>query len=309
VVSGNYTQGVTVTSLAADWLRLAAQTTWKRGINRSGTAAILTEFTDWRTSGSIGNWSSITQEGTYTDGGTPLFSKAAIAGNFLFVAGDTDSGGDGLYAFDISSTSSPSRIASTFNLGSTGYAVAVRGKRLYVLTGDSGAELKAYDITTPGTLSAASLVTSYDVPGSVLGRAMVLNGTKLLVGAAYSGVAGENEFYEFDISNSGSIVLSRGMDDTSAVNAIAVTGTAAYLASSHDTGELRVVNMAGTGALRFATGSGYNLSDRTADGLSIVVTGTSALLGTQANAGIQEMVLFDTENAGVPVPPPVPWDH
>ncbi len=308
--TGNYRMKVSVSSLASGWMQLTGQATWKRGINRAGTAALLTELTDWRGAGSIGNWGSITLEGSYTSG-TPLYTAAAVAGNTLFLTGDTSSGGNGLYVLDISNTASPSRIASSFSLGATGYAVAARGKRLYVLTSDAAAELKVYNITTPSLLSVSSLVASYDLPGSGRGRALAFggNGATLLIGSTYSAVSGEHELTALDISNSGSVVLYGGMDDTGTVNAIAVTGTAAYLASGLDTGELRVADIDNPAAIVLASGNGYNLSDRTADGLSIAVTGTSALIGTQATGGIQEMVLFDTEGAGVPVPPPGPWYH
>lgn len=308
-MAGIYARDVTVSSLGSGWLGISARAAWAKGAGRAGTAALVTELTDWRTPGSIGNWASITQEGSYAPGGSPLFSKAAVAGTTLFVAGDSASGGAGLYALDISNAASPSRIAAGFSLGSAGYDLAVRGKRLYVLTGDSAAELKAYDIAVPANLSSSSLVATYDLPGASLGRSLAIDGTRLYVGAAASGASGEYEFYEFSVANSGAIVLGRAMDDQGGVNGIAVTGTSAYLASTYDTGELRVVNISGTGALSLAAGNGYNLSDRTADGLGIAVTGTSALIGTQANAGIQEMVLFDTEGAAVPVPPPGPWYH
>lgn len=307
---GNYRMAVSVSSLGTGWMQLAGQATWKRGYNRAGTAALLTELTNWRAAGSIGNWGSITLEGSYTSG-TPMYTSATIAGSTLYLAGETTSGGNGLYLLDISNTASPSRIASSFSLGSSAYAVAVRGKRLYVLTDDASAELKVYDITTPALLSAASLVTSYDLPGSGRGRSLAFgtDGATLLVGSTYSAVAGEYELTALNISNSGSVALYGGMDDTGSVNAIAVTGTAAYLASGLDSGELRVADIDTPAALVLASGNGYNLSDRTADGLSIAVTGTSAIIGTQATGGIQEMVLFDTEDAGVPVPPPGPWYH
>lgn len=308
-VAGNYTMKVAVSSLGTGWLQLTGQASWKRGYNRAGSAALVTELTDWRTAGSIGNWGSITLESSYAGAGTPLFTSGVVAGNTLFVAGDASSGGNGLYLLDISNTASPARLASSFNLGYTAYALAVRGKRLYVLTSDPSAEIKAYDITTPSSFSSSSLVTTYNLPGSARGRAMVLDGTTLLVGSTYSAVSGEQELNAFNVTNSGSVVLYGGLDDTGGVNGIAVTGTAAYLATTLDTGELRVADIENPASPVLAAGNGYNLSDRTSDGLSVAVTGTSALIGTQANSGIQEMVLFDTENAGVPVPPPGPWYH
>jgi hypothetical protein len=177
---------------------------------------------------------------------------------------------------------------------------------LYVLTSDSAAELKVYDITTPASLGAGNLVTSYDLPGAALGRALAVWRNELLIGAAYSAADGENELYAFDMGEGGTLTRVSAVNDDDSIQMIAVTGTSAYLASSLDTGELRIASISGTGGLTLL--GGYNLSDRTLNGLSVAATGTSALLGTQ-KGGTQEMVLFDVGPGGIPVPPPGPWYH
>ena len=303
-----YHTNVVITSLASDWKQVVATTKWKNGYNRSGSIILTTELTDWRSTGHIGDWSSVTPESNTAPGGNPLFNNLAVSGNYAFITSDTSGGGAGLYVYDISDTAAPVRVAGSFTLGASGYGVAVRGGTLYVITGDSSQEIRAYSITSPTTLSSANLRISYNLPGSALGKSLGLNGRYLYVGAAASAVAGEKELYSFDVINSGAIVLKSSVDDdSSTVNAVSLTGTSAYLASSMDTSELRVFSVSITGAIILA--GGYNLSDRTLDGLMIATVGTSALLGTQKGSSIQEAVLFDLENGGVPDPPPGPWYH
>lgn len=297
-VSGAYVVSVAISSIASDWLAFTGTTTWKHGYHRAGTVRLAGEMTDWRGTVSVGNWVSPTLEGSLAPGGTPQFNKVVTAGNVAYVTSEDTTG---LYMIDISSTVSPARLNSGFSLGIGATGIAVRGKRLYVLTKDPSAELKVYNISTA---SSPVYMTSYDVPGSALGTAVTIGWNSLYITSAYSAVAGEYELYALNISNSGSVVLQMGVDDTESMNAIAVTGTSALIASAHDWGELRTAIATSTGGL--ALYSGYNLPDRTLNGTAVAVSGTSALLGTQ-KGGIQEVVLFDISTSGYYSPGP--WYH
>jgi hypothetical protein len=130
----------------------------------------------------------------------------------------------------------------------------------------------------------------------------------LYAGTIASTGIGDDEFYAYRIASNGTLTLLDTInDDTSGIQMIAVSGTAAYLASSMDTSELRVVDVeSGSNILSLG---GYNLTDRTLDGMSVAVSGTSALIGTMRGTSIDELVLFDLESGGVPSPPPGPWYH
>lgn len=305
-VTGGYTTTLVVTRLASDWARLTARTVWKHGYNRSGSVLLTSELTDWRSTRSIGNWNTAPDlEGSYTDAANPVFNDVALySGSTVFVSAGSV---DGLFAFNTAVLTSPSRISSSFSLGYAAYDVAVAGNYLYVATADPDAEIKIYAIPHPVTLAAGNLAGSINVPGSARVRALAVRGSMLYAGAVESADAGEDEFYVYRIGANGLLTQLDSLDDNGSVQRIAVSGTAAYLASTQDASELRVVDVeSGSNVLLLG---GYNLSDRTLDALSVAVSGTSALLGTQKGSGIQELVLFDVAGHPLPVPPPGPWYH
>ena len=304
--SGGYVISETITQLASDWVRISAQTKWKHGYNRSGSVLLTTELTDWRTAKYAGDWSSIVLDGSYIDSGTPLFNSVAVAGNYAYVTGDASSGGAGLYVFDLSDTTLPTRVATSFDLGTSGYGIAAKGKTLYVITGDANQEIRVYDISSPTTLSAGNLLTSFNLSGSSLATSLSLHGNILLVGAQQD--PSWREFYSFDVSNSGAIMPIQSVETSAAVNAIALSGTSALLATSDPVAEMKQVHVSATGALSLLATGDYNLTDRAGGSLSTALTGTSAILGSQ-KGGIQEMVLFTTANGGGTFPPSVASYH
>lgn len=301
-VTGSFTTAVTLTTSGSDWMRVSANTVWKRGYARSGAVLIATDLTNWRTTSTRGDWSSPTLDGSYAPGGNVLFSRGVIGGSILYVAAGNSVG---LYIVNIADTTSPVDIASGFSIGSVAYDVALRGNQLYVVTADSNAELKVYNVANP---ASPTLVTSVNLQGSGRGRSLAITDQLLLVGMTQSGVGGENELYAYDISGTGSLSLVDSEDDSGDILAIAVSGTGVYIASTNDSYELRAFRIFHSGSLALASVPGYNLSDRTLDAQSIAVTGTSALLGT-LRGSIQEMVMFNLR-ANVPaVSSPGPWYH
>ncbi len=303
--SGGYVITAAVESLASDWVRISAATKWKHGYNRSGSVLLTTELTNWRQSKFPGDWSSIpTPEGSYIDGGSPHFNAVAVTGNYAYVTSEMS--GDGLYVFDITDTTSPQRVLNGFTLGVVGYGVAVKGKVLYVITSDENQEIRAYNISSPTTLSAGDLITSFNLSGSSLATSLRLHGTLLLVGAQQN--ASWNEFYSFDVTQSGSIVPIQSLETSATVNAVALAGTSAILAMNDSIAEIKVVAVSKTGALSLPETSDYNFTDRNGDSLSVAVTGTAALLGSK-KGDIQELVVLTTQNGGGNFPPSVAQYH
>jgi type II secretory pathway pseudopilin PulG len=302
-LTGGYVTSLTLTASGADWMKLDARTTWKRGYARSGAVLISTDVTDWRGTTVRGDWRSPTVEGTFAPGGTPQFGRGAVAGSALFV---TAGNSIGLYVIDVSDTASPTQLATSFSLGAAAYDVAVRGTRLYVATADANAEVQVFDISDP---NAPAPVASLNIGGSARVRSLAITDRVLLVGANASGVGAENELYAYDISGTGSsIPLLDAEDDAGNVTAIAVSGTGVYVASSQDSYELRAYRIDGSGSLSVMAVPGYNLSDRTLDAQAIAVTGTSALLGT-LKGSVQEAVVFSLRPTVPAVSSPGPWYH
>lgn len=302
-VTGSYVTSVTLTASGSGWMRADALTKWKHGYTRSGAVMLSTDLLDWRTTSTRGDWRSPSVEGTFAPGGNVLFTRGAIAGSTLFVAAGNSVG---LYVVSLANTASPTQLATGFSLGAAAYDVAVRGDRLYVITADSSAELKAYDITDP---NAPTLAATVNLQGSARGRSLAITDEILLVGATQSGVGTENELYAYDISGTGAAIpLIDAENETGDVLAIAVSGTGVYLASTLDSSELRAYRIYNSGSLAVASVPGYNLADRTLDAQSIAVTGTSALLGT-LKGSIQEMVMFNARPQVPSLTSSGPWYH
>lgn len=303
--SGGYIVQLTVTQLAADWVRLDAQTKWKHGYNRSGSVLLSTDLTDWSLPLTVGDWSGMTEQGSWTAAGTPILHGMALSNTTMFI-GSEYAAGRGLYVLDISNLAAPQRIASSFDLGFTGYDVLVRGMRLYVLTSDPNAELKVYDITTPSGLSAGTTVATYDLPGSGWGRTLALRNATLIVGAIASATMGQDELYTFDISDADAITLQDSLNNTASIMDIAVSGTAAILATTDDGAELIFADIETPTDITFPANQGYNATDNL-DGISIAATGTSAVLGRNFSTATEEMILFSFPGKGYEPPPPGPW--
>src|SRR5581483_9328411 len=62
--TGSYASVLTVTPIASDWMTLSSLTNWKHGYNRSGSVLLTTELTDWQGTRTVGNWSSLTVDGS-----------------------------------------------------------------------------------------------------------------------------------------------------------------------------------------------------------------------------------------------------
>ncbi len=302
-LTGSYVASLTLTASGADWMKVDALSKWKHGYARSGAVLLSTDITNWRTTTALADWRTLTVDGTFAPGGNVLFTRAVIGGSALYVAAGNSVG---LYVVNIANTASPTRIATSFSLGVAGYDVAVRGDRLYVVAADSSAELKVYNIANP---DAPSLVTSVNLPGSSRARSLAITDRVLLVGMTQSAVSGEHELLAYNISSTGSsIPLIDSEDDAGSVNAIAVSGTGVYLASSDDSYELRAYRIYDSGSLVVASVPGYNLSDRTLDSQAIAVTGTSAIIGS-LKGSIQEMVLFNARPKVPTLTSTGPWYH
>ena len=304
-MTGGYVTNVSVLS-SGTGLHLTARTTWKHGYNRSGSVVLTTELTDWRTPGTLGDWSDITLQGSAAPGGTPEFTDIAVSGDYVFITGSISGGGNGLYMYDVSDLSNPVRVNSGLDLGYDGYQMAIRGKTLYVMTADPSAELKVYSLTS---LPSLGFRMAYDIEGSARGRSLSLDGTLLYAGATHSLNVGYDEFYALDVSNSGSVVLRSALDDADGGAAgIALSGTAAYLASEDDLGELHIVNIANSGSLSFATGSPKNIWG-TENAYAVATSGTAALVGAQRGTGISELVVYKLPASGGAPTSAGPWYH
>lgn len=280
-----FTTTVTLAEEAEGRMAVRARTTW----TGSGSAELFTELTDWTDARAVGDWSAPQTVGSWSTTDTPLFGRVAAGNGIAVVTGDTSAGGAGLYLFDIAMPSSPERIATDFTLGFSGHDLVLAGQTLYVVTEDPAAELRVYSLENPVGFSAASLLASYDIPGTARGLSLTLKGTTLMLGA--SPAEGEDEVYLFDVADPADPVLEGSIDIGASVTAMDTRDSGLFMATDDDAAELRIADIADPAAPVAPSGSGYNLTDVT-DAAAVVATGTAAVLGRLGGAFTEELVLF-----------------
>jgi len=303
VSTDGFVTSVTLTAEGSDKMKVTTNTAWDFGPNRAGTVALHITFADWRSTKAIGDWGTVALEGSYIDSGIPLFNKAIADGAYAYVTSEV-AAGPGLYIFDIANLTSPLRVNEGFTMSVAAYDVAIANGLLYVVTSDANNEIKIYDITNPLTLSAANLLGTINIPGSGRARALTVYNTSLFITALEDGTLAE--FYAYNIENPAAASLADSLEDTASYYDIHLHEGYAYVASSSDTLELRVIDVFNPEDLQFAPGNGYNLTD-TPDANAVITFGNYAVLGRANGDAIEEFILFDISGSPVPSPPPGPW--
>ncbi len=303
VKNNGYTSWVTVTPKGTDWLEIASNVKWNFGNTRSGSILMTTQLTNWNKIATVGNWSAMTKKKELTVSGTPQFQSIAISGTFAYVTSKNDDDEKGLYIFDISNPANPVRVASTFNLGASAYGVVAAGNRLYLTTTDEENEVKVFNITDPANLTTGNLIGSYNIQGSRRARSLAVYGNIVFVGRIDT--PQNNELTALQMSKTGLTFLSE-LTTKGSVLGISLSDSFAYIANSYNVGELQVVDIFNPAVMVFAPNTGIDMPD-VQDGISIALTGTSALIGRVKGAQIAELTLYDISRSPVPSPPPGPW--
>ncbi|MDO8468650.1 MAG: hypothetical protein Q7S29_02725 [Candidatus Peribacter sp.] len=302
--SDGFTTTLTVQSLSESHVRVTAETRWREGQSRSGSAVLAEELFDWRAVKPIGDWTAPRLDGSYAIEGQPLFSSIALKGDIAFVTSAYGEGGKGLQAFDYSSEGDPLPVAAGFDLGVAAYASLVSGDVLYVATADSSAEIQIFDVTVPAGLSLSKRLAIINLPGDGRARSLASFGSTLFVGTTED--AAEPELFAFDITDPASPEPLGTLQDSTSVFGLSLHDGFAYIAGSMDAMELRVADVFDPADLSIAQGEGYNLTD-VHDALSVATVNDDLLLGRRNGDGIEELVLLDLSNGAIPSSSPGPW--
>lgn len=291
VFSGGYLNAVHVNLITANLARITSSTQWTFWPVRSGMTTLTTDLTNWTATGSVANWSSITLEGAVTPGGTPLFNRIAVKGNYAYV---TSMSGNRIYVFDISNTAAPVRVANTLSIGKPAYGIAIRGDRLYVGTDDSNEEIMVFNISSPATLTTANQVATVNIDASPIVYGMAFRGDMLIATIQFHGSF--PEVFAFRTTTGGTVTQLGTLDIGANVYDVAISGTGAYIATDADSAEFRLVNITSGGNLRLQ-GTAYNFTG-TEDGRAVAISGTSALMGRARGTGISEVSMLNTTLGG-----------
>ena len=304
VTNNGFTKQVVVSSLGTDWLGVKSTVKWNFGKTRSGNVVLNSYITDWHKADVVGNWSAMSRVANVAGSGTPDFQDIAVSGNYAYLIGTTISGGKGLYIYDISTPTSPTRVASTFDLGASAYGLAISGDRLYLATDSATQEVQVYDISSPTTLASGNLVNSYDLAGSGKARSIAVYGSNAYVGSLTD--SPNPEFNVLLMSETGPMTLQSSLSTSGSILDMSLKDGYAYIANSSNSAEFSVIDIFDPENVTWAPGNGIDLTD-VQDGNAMATTGTAALLGRKNGSSIDELILYSTEDSAVPAPPPGPW--
>jgi hypothetical protein len=302
IVQDGFTSRVTLTNVSDEEVSAVATVSWNFGIARSGSVVLRTHFTDWRTITTVGNWASVSQVSSTVQSGSPEFQSVVVAGNYAFVS---STAGAGLYVYDITSLSSPSRVSSSLSLDASAYGMTIADNLLFITTSDSSRELIVIDISSPTALTSGSVVGEYDIPGSVGARSVSVYGNWAFVGTADS--VTDPQFFAFEIDEeTGEPDLLSSLATSGGILGLSLSDGYAYIASTNNAAEFQVIDIIEPEDVQYAPGTGVDMTN-TQDAISMVTSGTSAIIGRSNGSSIEEVTLYTIGDAPVPVTPPGPW--
>lgn len=299
VIQNGYTSFIKLKENDESQIQAISTVSWNFGQGRSGSVVLTTMLTDWQAPLTVGNWAVATLKGEVAQSGSPNFEDVAVSGQYAFVASTV---APGLFVYDIS-TSTPVRVSSSLDIGAGAYALTVSGNRLYAATNDATREVQVFDITDPTTLTLSSRINEYNMTSGG-GRSIAVYGETIFLGTANDGV--NPQFFSLLMSETGPIELLGSLSVSGSVLGISLNSGYALLGTDSNSAELLVVDVIDPENLQYAPGTGIDMTD-TQDALSIVTSGTSALIGRANGSAIDELTLYDIGLSPVPSPPPGPW--
>ncbi len=187
-------------------------------------------------------------------------------------------------------------------------AIDVAGNYAYLANASSTEQFKVVDISTP---SAPALVASASLPGLTkgLGQSIFYYNTKIYIGTQYLACVScssekNNELHIFDVSNPAYPLWQGSFKANTNVNAIALSGNTAYLATSADDRELVALGVTNPSHI-LQTGI-FNATDTAGgtgeDGTALFVLGHTLFLARErAPSTRPDFYVLDISTSSTPV--------
>jgi hypothetical protein len=133
------------------------------------------------------------------------------------------------------------------------------------------------DWTRPRVVGTATITNNVTPTGDAVRN-------KIVYLTSYSSTANKSDFFVIDATSSTNpVTLGNGVNTGSGLNAVALKGSFAYTASRDSTNQLQILNVSVTSSPQLI--ENYRLGSNVGQALSIAVTGTLALVGTEKDGG------------------------
>ncbi len=239
LIDSLFTREVRVSSYGAPFVRslITSHVTWRQTPSRFGDISMISHFTDWRRSiASGGNWNSINTIATVPSTDPENGEKIQVVGEYAYII-RSGSNPDFL-VYNITNPSAPNLVGS-LTLSANPANLFVLDGYAYIASTDDNAELQVVRVISP---SAPQLVGLYDAPGIEDGLGIYVAGTHAYLVRQF-GVGVNNNFISLDVTNPNSPTLLGSTLITGTLFDIVVSGSYAYISSSDDSEELKIINV------------------------------------------------------------------
>ncbi len=284
--------------------KIVSTVSWNFTPTRSNSVVLTSYLTNWKKA-IVGNWAipsldssfdlTLANSGANAANGISL----ALSGNYIFF-GRASSAGRELFSIDISNTALPVLCATCQReLGGNVNDIVTNGNYSYIASSNNSQELQIINISSPTSLSTASL-TSFNLTAANSGNDNADSiGLAIVGNNLYMIRNGGNEFIKFDISSPASPVLSgTGAGITGIPTRMVIVGNYAFVTTEDNAAEVQVMNL--TTLARDAV-LNLNSGNDPANAISNTYAGGNRILVGRVSSGAPELYSIDISTPTSPV--------
>lgn len=276
---GPYTRQVTVQTIDAKTKYITSLVMWNQSRQRPGAFGLVTYLSDWT---EIPVWTNPKTGPCLNISGGQDAQKVTVNGNYAYLV--TNSDGYSLVSVNVSNPSSIVQ-AGAVGVGNNPTNIVVNGTKAYVTSRNNNAEVQVVDITNPASMGSP---VSVDLSGN-----SDANGIAIANGNAF--VTRDAGFEEFHAFNASAPYQQRSvLELTYAAREIYTSGNYAYVASTDNSQELKVVNI--SNPLSPTLVGGYDDTSSIADGVTVAGYGSFVFLGRSDG----KILIFNISNPASP---------
>ncbi len=290
-----------VESLDANTKRVTSRVTWQTDPLRIQKVDLTELITNWKTvkdtagdtggTDASGNWRAPQTLGSIDMGAGESATDLDVYQKIIYLSAEaSDPKKDDFFIVDATNGQS-AQVVAHLNTGNGLQALDVAGSYVYAANDDTSGQLQVIDISN--FRSTTTLRASFTLPGvngaGAVGQSIFYADNRIYIGTQK---AAGPEFHVIDVSNPLLPVELGSFEVGADVNMIQVAGSYAYLATSDDTKELRILNVSNPAAI---TEAGSFNAAGSEDGLSLYLYGSTLYLG-RASSGDPELYILNVSS-------------
>jgi len=217
-----------------------------------------------------GNWANPQVIGIENLPGNQNANDIFVDGNTAYIVTSSGTGAE-LYIYDVSDPTNPNLLGS-LDIGGAGFGIVVADGYAYIANSNNNRELTIVDVTNP---SSPNLAGIFNAPTGADGTGVTVSGNTAFLVTNNNTTGPGFEFYVVDITNKSSPSQIGGLNLNAAARDVSVFGNYIYIASTHNSQELQVINVSNPVASSFA--DTLDLAGNT-DGRSVYVDSSTVYL-------------------------------